>query len=118
MMAPVPPLTVRMPATLQMMSLGEDHLESLPVSCTPITLGACTRRNVGIVKVSLKRGRMQEKVTRLELPGQPCHDIHGVGAAHPDCAGAEAAGIGRMRVGADNQRARKGIIFQHNLHEI
>ena len=36
-MAPVPPLTVRMPATLQMMSLGEFHLASLPVSFTPIT---------------------------------------------------------------------------------
>ena len=36
-MAPVPPFTVRMPATLQMMSLGEFHLASLPVSFTPIT---------------------------------------------------------------------------------
>ena len=36
-MAPVPPLTERMPATLQMMSLGEFHLASLPVSFTPIT---------------------------------------------------------------------------------
>ena len=39
-MAPVPPLTVRMPATLQMMSLGELHLDSFPVRRTPIT---CTR---------------------------------------------------------------------------
>ena len=39
-MAPVPPLTVRMPATLQMMSLGELHLLSLPVSRTPVTCGA------------------------------------------------------------------------------
>ena len=36
-MAPVPPFTVRMPATLQMMSLGEFHLASLPVSFTPMT---------------------------------------------------------------------------------
>ena len=36
-MAPVPPFTVRIPATLQMMSLGEFHLASLPVSFTPIT---------------------------------------------------------------------------------
>ena len=35
--APVPPLTDRMPATLQMMSLGEVHLLILPVSFTPIT---------------------------------------------------------------------------------
>lgn len=38
--APVPPLTLRMPATLQMMSLGEFHLASLPVSFTPITCAA------------------------------------------------------------------------------
>lgn len=37
--APVPPLTVRMPATLRMMSLGDVHPESLPVSFTPITFG-------------------------------------------------------------------------------
>lgn len=36
-MAPVPPFTVRMPATLRMMSLGEVQPESFPVSFTPIT---------------------------------------------------------------------------------
>mmetsp|Transcript_9808 Transcript_9808/g.26683 ORF Transcript_9808/g.26683 Transcript_9808/m.26683 type:complete len:321 (-) Transcript_9808:629-1591(-) len=38
--APVPPLTVRMPATLQMTSFGDDHPLSFPVSLTPITFGA------------------------------------------------------------------------------
>lgn len=38
MMAPVPPLTVRMPATFRITSLGELQPESLPVSFTPITL--------------------------------------------------------------------------------
>lgn len=36
-MAPVPPLTVRMPATFKMTSLGEVHLFILPVSLTPMT---------------------------------------------------------------------------------
>lgn len=39
-MAPVPPLTVRMPATLRMMSLGAVQPDSWPVSLTPIILGA------------------------------------------------------------------------------
>lgn len=39
-MAPVPPLTDRMPATLQMTSLGLVQAEGLPTSRTPITLGA------------------------------------------------------------------------------
>lgn len=37
MMAPVPPFTVRMPATFRITSLGEVQPESLPVSFTPIT---------------------------------------------------------------------------------
>lgn len=39
-MAPVPPLTVRMPATLRMTSLGAAQPLSEPVRRTPITLGA------------------------------------------------------------------------------
>lgn len=37
--APVPPLTVRIPATLRMTSLGEVHPDNSPVSLTPITWG-------------------------------------------------------------------------------
>eukprot|EP01139_Manchomonas_bermudensis_P016487 Amastigsp_a512855_9.p4 type:complete len:135 gc:universal Amastigsp_a512855_9:955-551(-) len=38
-MAPVPPATVVMPASLRMTSLGATHGFSLPFRCTPITLG-------------------------------------------------------------------------------
>ena len=38
-MAPVPPLTVKMPATLQITSFGDVHRDSLPVNRTPITCG-------------------------------------------------------------------------------
>ena len=37
--APVPPLTVRMPATFKITSFGEVQPFSLPVSLTPITFG-------------------------------------------------------------------------------
>jgi len=36
-MAPVPPLTVKMPATLRIMSLGDVQPLSAPVSFTPMT---------------------------------------------------------------------------------
>ncbi|ANB13174.1 hypothetical protein AWJ20_1456 [Sugiyamaella lignohabitans] len=39
-MAPVPPLTVKIPATLRITSLGEVQPLSLPVNLTPIILGA------------------------------------------------------------------------------
>ena len=35
--APVPPLTVKMPASLQMTSLGAVQLDILPVSFTPMS---------------------------------------------------------------------------------
>ena len=37
--APVPPFTVRMPATLRMTSFGAAHPESEPCRCTPISFG-------------------------------------------------------------------------------
>ena len=37
--APVPPFTVRIPATLRMTSLGAVHPDSRPVRCTPMTFG-------------------------------------------------------------------------------
>lgn len=36
-MAPVPPFTVRIPATFRITSLGEVQPDRLPVSFTPIT---------------------------------------------------------------------------------
>ena len=36
-MAPVPPFTVRIPATFKIMSLGDVQPDSSPVSFTPIT---------------------------------------------------------------------------------
>ena len=41
-MAPVPPLTVRMSATLRMTSLGDDQPFSSPVRRTPMSLGQRT----------------------------------------------------------------------------
>ena len=37
--APVPPFTVSIPATLRMTSFGEVHPEHFPVSLTPISFG-------------------------------------------------------------------------------
>ena len=37
--APVPPFTVRIPATLRMTSFGAVHPDSRPVRCTPMTFG-------------------------------------------------------------------------------
>lgn len=46
-MAPVPPFTVRMPATFNMTSLGDVQPERLPVSFTPITWSAIKKDKFG-----------------------------------------------------------------------
>ena len=50
-----------------------------------------------------------------DFPGQAGDDFDRISAADADGAGAEPAGIWRVRVGADNQLAGKGVILQHDL---
>lgn len=56
-MAPVPPFTVRMPATFKMTSLGDVQPERVPVSFTPITL------EKDKVKILRWEEKQQEKTT-------------------------------------------------------
>ena len=49
------------------------------------------------------------------FPGQPCHHLAGVRASHADRQHPQPAAVRRMRVGADDQRARERVIFQHDL---
>ena len=53
---------------------------------------------------------------RLELPGQAGHDVHRVCPTHADCTGAQATSIGRVRVRANHQAAREGVVLQNDLH--
>ena len=50
-----------------------------------------------------------------DFPGQAGHYVGGVGAAHADGQGTEAAAVDGVGVGADNQRAGEGVFFQHHL---
>src|SRR6185437_559365 len=55
-------------------------------------------------------------VPRIEhFPGPPRDSIDSVGAADTDRASTKSARVWRVRIGADNQFAGKGIIFQHRL---
>src|SRR6218665_2811135 len=48
-MQPVPPFTVRMPATFKITSLGEDQPVSFPVSFTPIILGNFSSQGISAI---------------------------------------------------------------------
>ena len=49
MMAPVPPFTVRISATLRMMSFGDDQPERVPVRCTPMSFGKRTLKGKPVI---------------------------------------------------------------------
>ncbi len=61
-------------------------------------------------------GEVDGDVLRVEdLPGEAGHDLHCVGAADANRTGAQAAGVGGMGVGADDELAGKSVILQHHL---
>jgi len=49
------------------------------------------------------------------LPREPRHRLAAVRAAHTDGGHAEAARVGRVRVGADHEAAGKRVVLQHHL---
>mmetsp|Transcript_36260 Transcript_36260/g.102163 ORF Transcript_36260/g.102163 Transcript_36260/m.102163 type:complete len:601 (-) Transcript_36260:497-2299(-) len=51
----------------------------------------------------------------LQLPGHAGHHIDGVGAAHADGAGAQAAGVDGVGVRADHHHAGVSVVLQHDL---
>ena len=72
--------------------------------------------SLGAVQPLSVPGQVDGDVPRVEhLPGQPGHDLDRVRPADADRAGAQAAGVGRVRVGADDQLAREGVVLQHHL---
>ena len=89
--APVPPFTVRMPATLRITSFGAVQPES--VAGQP---HADELRHAGV-----------------ERPAR--HHVDGVGAADADRDHAEPAGVRRVRVGADHHPARERVVLEHDL---
>ena len=91
MMRLVPPLTVRMPRSLRMTSLGDGP--------TVQTAGEFDADDL----------RLQD------LPVEPGHDIHRVRTADADRDHAETTCVGCVGIGADHHPARKGVFFEHDL---
>lgn len=121
-MAPVPPFTVRMSATLRMMSFGDDQPDSWPVRCTPITCDDCE---------SSKHNGYHTNLRAFQLPRNVRHHIDSVSAAHANAQAAEATcefpsiknssgrikstAIGCVAIGADEKQAGESVILENNL---
>ena len=87
----VPPFVVRISHTFRMTSLGAVQ----PLICA---------------------GQVHADQLRvLDLPRHADHHVHRVGAAHAAGDHAQAAAVGRVAVGADDQPAGEGVVLQHDL---
>ena len=51
----------------------------------------------------------------FQLPRYVGHHVHGVGATHADAKAAEAAAVGRVRVGTDHQQAWESVVLEDDL---
>ena len=91
MIAPVPPSTVRMRATSRMTSFGARP----------------ARQRAGEPDA--------DDLRPADVEREPGHHVDGVGAADADGDHAEAAGVGRVRVGADHHPAGEGVVLEHDL---
>jgi hypothetical protein len=66
-----------------------------------------------VVERAREHDRDPLRVEQLER--EPGHRLDRVGAADADRAGAEPARVGRVRVGAQDQRARQRVVLEHHL---
>ncbi len=51
----------------------------------------------------------------LDVPGEAGHHVDGIGATDADGDHAEAAGVGRVAVGADHHAAGERVVLEHDL---
>jgi hypothetical protein len=122
-MAPVPPLTVSSPATLRMISgarvsFGES-IDSSP-SATHSELDAKQGWKRPHTFGSSPSGQFTSKpdtndLGRLQLPRKTSHDVDGVSTANTDSSHTETTGIGRVRVGTNEESTGESVVLEDNL---
>lgn len=109
-MAPVPPLTVKMSATLSMMSFGEVHPDNFPEKKETETLKV--RWNY-IICLTCQFDT--DDLGALQFPRDVSHYINGVGTTHSNAETAKAATVGCVWIRTDHKEAGERVVFQDNL---
>ena len=105
MMAPVPPLTVRIPATLRMTSA---HISSGCSIALQLTFGGGPSAHLAVEVDSNDLGR-------LELPWDVGHHVDGIGTTDTTCDHTETSGVGGVRISSDHHETGDGIVLEDNL---
>jgi hypothetical protein len=106
-MAPVPPLTVRMPATLRMTSATNDKIQTARGTDNP----TFRRRPTAY----LSREVDADHFGCLKFPRNACHNVNGICTAHTTSDHAQTASVRGMRVSANHKTTRERVVLENNL---
>ena len=109
MIAPVPPLTVRIPATFRIISVTIFSIESSKI---------CAKQ-----KRTLGRSPARELASKLDtnnlgglkLPGEVGHNIDGISTTDTNGGHTETTSVGSVRVSSDHETTREGVVLEDDL---
>ena len=106
-MAPVPPLTVKIPATLRMTSNGIVQKCAFGITRRH-TLGSCPSANLASQVDT-------DDLRALQFPRKTSHNVDSVSTADTASNHAETTSVGGVRVGTDHQTTGESIVLEDDL---
>jgi hypothetical protein len=117
MIAPVPPLTVRIPATLRITSIGEIEASDFRSS---------RGRRDENRKHTLRSGPSRDLTSKLdsnalrafELPRKVSDDIDGISSSYSDSDHSKSSSVRGVRVGSDHESSGESVVLENDLREI
>jgi hypothetical protein len=118
-MAPVPPLTVRIPATLRMMSIKCQ----LNGSVSPFYLKGADSGFTGSGERTLGRSPAAKTAGKLntndlgclKLPGETSHDIDSISSTNTNGGHTKTTSVGSVRVGTDHKTTGESVVLEDDL---
>jgi hypothetical protein len=111
--APVPPLTVRIPATLRMMSAT--HV-SKPLSFAYFVTSDEWIRTLGSSPARELASKLDTNdLGSLQLPRKTGHDVDGVSTTNTNGGHTKTTGVGGVRVGTNEESTRESVVLKHDL---
>lgn len=124
--APVPPLTVRMPATLRMMSeniircLLFRHCEDIRsnsshCSSNLVASGKKVHTFGGSPAGQLAGELDTNDLGGLQFPRKTSHDVDGVSTTNTNGGHTKTSSIGSVRVGTDQEGTGESVVLEHDL---
>ena len=117
MIAPVPPLTVKIPATLQMTSTNEKKgwkgqlrrvLGDSRSERDQLTLGSSPSSDLSLEPDS-------DDLRALKLPRDVGHNVDGIGSSNSTSDHTESSSVGSVRVGSDHESSGESVVLEDDL---